>query len=283
MDQRHSQHADATATGRLGIEEFIIGLFCRVDAAMIGVQRDPRASLYPSELVTLGILYVIKGDRQRAFYRWLDPDWRPWFQRLPERTRLFRNFAIHRSWLKRFLADPTLFGIVDTTGIELLSTRRLGRSVKQIAKRGFCAGRWIAGIKFGLLINAEGQICAWDADTANVYDADGFGHLAAAYQGQMIVLADSTFHRGTSEDFRRRPDPADRDPPNLKICPRGQWNCRRLVETVISMLFGVWSLRRVSERAWPSLKAHLGFVAAAFNLLTSWDGPTELAIARFSL
>ena len=258
-------------------EDFITELFCRVDTAMADVSKHPQAALWPSEVVTLGILFALKGKTERAFYRWAWRDLRALFPRLPERTRLFRLFAAHRDWSDRFLAEPTFFGVADSFGIELLATRRLGRSPRQIAKRGFCAGRWIAGVKLGWVINAAGQVCAWDARTANLYDADAFAPLVAAFDGRMIVLADCNFHKSP---FHRSNDP---DPPNLKICPRNVWNERRLIETVGSMLATVCALKRLGERAWPYLKAHLAFVAAAFNVLSTWDGTPKLSIARFSI
>jgi len=258
-------------------EDFIIELFCRIDKAMMDVRKHSQAALWPSEVVTLAVLFVLKGKSERAFYRWAKRDLRQLFPKLPERTRLFRLFAAHRDWANRFLACPTFFGVADTFGIELLQTRRLGRSPQQIARRGFCAGRWIAGVKLGWVINALGQVCAWDAKGANVYDADGFAHLIDTFRDQMIVLADSNFHKSP---FHRKNDP---DPPNLKVCPRNAWNHRRLIETVLSMLQAVCSLKRLGERAWPYLKAHLAFTAAAFNLLTQWDGAPKLSIARFSL
>jgi len=55
--------------------------------------------LYPSELVTIGLLYALKGCGDRAFYRGLIGGYRPLFRRLPERTRLFRaltaRFTLH--------------------------------------------------------------------------------------------------------------------------------------------------------------------------------------------
>ena len=52
-------------------EDFIIELFCRVDDAMKGTQKHSQSNLYPSEIVTLGILFALKGVGNRAFYRWL--------------------------------------------------------------------------------------------------------------------------------------------------------------------------------------------------------------------
>jgi hypothetical protein len=194
------------------------------------------------------------------------------FPRLPDRTRLFRLF---RSWCQRFLAGPTLFGVADSFGVEILNTLRLGRS----ARRGKCGRRWIAGVKLGVVCNSRGEVCAWDADLAMAYDADAFGHLIERYEGRMIVPADCNFHKSP---FHRKDDP---DPPNLKVCPRGRWEQRRRVETVLPVLGGAaCALKRVTERCWANLMAHLGAAVAAFNLLVGWfpDQP-QLAVARFSL
>lgn len=272
----------------MSTEDFVTGLFYRADTAMSGVPKHPQAQLWPGEVVTLAILYALKGRGQRAFYRWADRDLRPLFPNLPERTRLFRLFAVHRGWANRFLAEPTtLFGVADSFGVEMINTLRLGRSRRQIGRRGFCARRWVAGVKLGLVLNAHGQVCAWDADVAGAYDADAFGHLVARFAGRMIVLADSNFHK--SPFHRRRDYARDPDPPNLKLCPRGRWGERKLVETVLSMISGgtgsgVCALKKVTGRCWANLMAHLGAALAAFNVLVGWDGgEPSLAVARFSL
>jgi hypothetical protein len=267
-------------------EDFIIALFCRVDTALAGVPKHPQAQLWPGELTTLAVLYALKGRGERAFYRWADRDLRPLFPNLPERTRLFRLFAKHREWTNRFLAQPTFFGVADSFGVEMINTLRLGRSYRQIARRGKCARRWIAGMKLGLVCNSHGEICAWDMDMAMAYDADAFGHLINRFSDQMIVLADSNFHKSP---FHRENYAQDPDPPNLKLCPRGQWEERKLIETVLSMISGgngsgVCALKRVTERCWANLMAHLGAAVAAFNLLVDWNPATpQLAVARFSL
>jgi hypothetical protein len=262
---------------RTCMEDFIIDLFCRIDLAMLDVQKHPQAMLWPSETVTLAMLFVLKHHSERAFYRWARRELIELFPHLPERTRLFRLFATHRDWSDRFLGEATFFGIADSFGIELLRTRRLGRSPKQIAMRGFCAGRWIAGVKLGWVINSSGEVCAWDVTTANLYDADAFSHLIWSYQDQMIVLADCNFHKSP---YHRKGDP---DPPNLKICPRGLWNTRRLIETELSMAQALCSLKNLTERAWQYIRAHLGFATALFNVLLKWDGHPELSLARFSI
>lgn len=39
---------------------------------------------------------------------------------MPERTRLFRLFNSHRELTERFMADPSMMGLFDTFGIELI-------------------------------------------------------------------------------------------------------------------------------------------------------------------
>ena len=51
--------------------DFITQLFCRVDDKMQDVPKHSQASLHPSEVVTLALLFAIKGVGTRAFYRWI--------------------------------------------------------------------------------------------------------------------------------------------------------------------------------------------------------------------
>jgi hypothetical protein len=132
--------------------DFITELFCRVDDAMKDIPKHSQAHLCPSELVTLGLLLALKGRGGRAFYRWADRDLRPLFPNLPERTRLFRLLATHRDWTRRFLAEPTLLGVADSYGIELIHPRREGRTQGQIGKKGKSNLRWIVGAKVCLIL-----------------------------------------------------------------------------------------------------------------------------------
>ena len=115
--------------------DFITDLFCRVDDRMRDVRKHAQAVLWPSETVTLGLLHALKGVGNRAFYRWLARDYRALFPHLPERTRLFRLLKTHQAWTARFLAQPTLLGVVDSFGIELIHPIREGRSPRPIGWR----------------------------------------------------------------------------------------------------------------------------------------------------
>src|SRR5258708_28385539 len=97
--------------------EFITALFYEVDEQLHAIPKHPEAHLWPSEVVTLGLLHALKGGGNRAFYRWLTRDYRPLFPLLPERTRLFRLFTTHHDWTHVFLARPTVLGGSDTSGL----------------------------------------------------------------------------------------------------------------------------------------------------------------------
>ena len=151
-------------------EDFISELFYRVDEAMTDIPKHPLANLWPSEIVTLGLLFALKGVGNRAFYRWLNRDWRKLFPALPERTRLFRLLATHRTWTDEFLATPSVLGVVDSYGIELLHPMREGRSRQQIGRKGKSNHRWIVGGKLCVLLNQLGLVVGWDCAGANAPD-----------------------------------------------------------------------------------------------------------------
>jgi len=48
-------------------EDIIIHIFYLVDEDLKEVRRVPQTHLYPSEIVTIGILFALKGGHFRAF------------------------------------------------------------------------------------------------------------------------------------------------------------------------------------------------------------------------
>ena len=216
-----------------------------------------------------------RQKRTRFFIAGLVRDCLSLFPNLPERTRLFRLLSCHRIWADRFLAEPTLLGVCDSFGVELIHPKREGRSDRQIGKKGLSNHRWIVGVKWCPLINSRGQIVDWDAETANVYDGDFQDRLLCDHaEGEkgMGVLVDSNFHKSEKRGG---------DLPNLKVCKRGENNLRMLVETLFSQVTGVFSMKKITERAWDYVEAHLGFAAAAYNLLISWGWQSYHGRGRF--
>jgi hypothetical protein len=102
--------------------------------------------------------------------------------------------------------------------------------------------------------------------------------LIRQFDERMIILSDMAFHA------------AEGDPPNLKLCRRGAWQDRMLVETVLSMLTLVSHFKKVMHRGWASFHARLAFTMAAFKVLVQWhgfqphgSGCVPLSMAEFSL
>lgn len=238
-------------------EEFIIELFCRVDDAMLSIGKAGQAHLYPSEIVTIGLLFALKGVGNRAFYRWCERDYNHLFPRLPEHTRLFRLFNEHRHWTDTLLVAPSLIGLIDTYGIELIHPRREGRSERQIGRKGKSNWRWIVGCKLCLLLNHLGLVVGWACDTANVYDGTptAFQKLVDDVAAdRMLVFSDVGFDKNGWH------------PTNLKVCKRGEWNSRMLIETVFSMLTTICHFKKVGHRAWAYFESRLAYTVALFNL-----------------
>ena len=92
------------------------------------------------------------------------------------------------------------------------------------------------------LVNQYGLIVAWDYAAANAPDT-AFRDLVADFQDEMVILTDSAFHAASG------------DPPNQKVCKRGTWNVRMVIETVLSMLKTVCRLKKASQRTWAGVRA----------------------------
>ena len=261
----------------MNTESILIGVFCRIDDRLGSLPKEPLALLHPSEIVTLGLLFAVKGQKGRAFYRWISRDWRHLFRYLPERTRLFRVFTAYWQLTDQLLAAPSIFGVVDSFGIELIHPFREHRSNGQIGRKSLSNHRWIVGAKLCVVLNHLGLPISWECGGAPLPD-QAFHALMADFDGEMLILGDSGFHA------------AHGDPDNLLICQRGERNYRMVVETFFSLLQGVLSAKRLAHRSWDGIAAHIAYALAVMTLLVQWDGLAgdadgfvRLSIAAFSL
>ncbi len=105
-----------------------------------------------------------------------------------------------------------------------------------------------------------------------------FHPLIECFDGQTIVLADLGFRDAKGV------------PANLKLCPKGTWNERMVVETSLSMVTTVCSLKYMRHRLSAYIEARLASVTAMFNVLLRLfhklhpeDDRFQMSIAEFSL
>ena len=98
------------------------------------------------------------------------------------------------------------------------------------------------------------------------------------HRDETIILADWGFRS------------ADGVPENCKLCPKGTWNERMLVETALSLVTVICGLKQLHHRAARYIQARLAAVGAMFNVLLAlfhtihpdadrW----QISIAEFSL
>lgn len=251
------------------MEDIIIHLFCSIDNELGDVKKHPDAHLYPSEVVTIGVIYALKGNGYRAFYRWLDANWRHLFPKLPDITRVLRLLAHHCHLARRFLKQPSLFTVMDSFGIELIHPIREGRSQQQLGAKGKSNHRWIVGIKYCLLINDVGEAVGWGWNTANVHDQT-FRPIAIGLKDDTITLTDQGFvQKGVPQE-------------NIKLCRRGSWNERMVIETVFSLFTTLFHSKKISQRAQQYIGARLSYLTALLNILLDMTGG-KLAFTDFTL
>ena len=257
-------------------EDIIVHIFWYVDDRMRDVKKVAQADLYPSEVVTIGILFALKGGHFRAFCRWLRRDYAALFGGLPDRTALLRQLRAQQYQADRLLADPSVLNVIDSFPIELLFPIREGRSKRQLGKKSKDKGRWSIGIKLCWILNRLGQVVGWHFLTMNRPDQD-FLSLVDLLNEDGIVLSDLGFRC------------KDGIPDHLKLCVKGTWNDRMSIETTFSLLTVICQAKKMFHRTAAHLEARLAYTAAMFNVLIGLDRllhsdhAFKLSIAEFSL
>jgi hypothetical protein len=254
MELQHHIKEDSMST-----EDILLRVFEIVDPALVDVKKRSDAHLYPSEIVTIGLMFALKGGKYRPFYRWLCDNLGKWFPNMPEQSRLLRLLRDYSHYTDRFLKQPSFFTIIDTYGIELIHPRREGRSPNQLGKKGKSNGRWIVGIKLAWLVNNLGEVVDWSWDTANEPD-NLFRETATHYNEETITLSDL--------GFRKQDTPQE----NLKYCEKGTWNERYQIETDFSFIEGTCHSKKLYHREEKHLEGRLGHMAALLNVLLTITG-----------
>lgn len=176
-----------------------------------------------------------------------------------------------------FLAKPSLLGIINSCGMELIQPIRKVRNPKAWIESGVSNHRWIVGSKLCLAINHLRQIIGWAWAPANAHDS-WFHPLTEFFKDHSVILADTRLHAKAG------------NPANLKLCRRGEWDGRMLVETVYSMLTVVCHTKKMRHGVAEYFLVHLALMVASFNTLIEWfglspedDGFVPFSIAEFNL
>jgi len=89
-----------------------------------------------------------------------------------------------------------------------------------LVKIGISNHCWIVDWKVCFVTNKFGLICGFEVLTTNVYDAKS-RPLIERFKDEMIVFVDSSFYLKDGKN-----------PKNMKVCRRGKWNERVVIETV---------------------------------------------------
>ena len=87
-----------------------------------------------------------------------------------------------------------------------------------------------------------------------------------------VKVARTVLNGEREETYRKATRLALTQLESVKLCQRGEWEDRMLVETVLSMLTLVCHLKKVMHRGWAYFQARLAFTMAAFNVLVQWHG-----------
>ncbi len=242
----------------LSIVDLALVMFVGVDDAL-EAQDHQQAKLSVSELVTIGLLFSLKGGSFRRFYHWLVANLGDCFPKLPERSRLQRRLLKQQGLVMHFLAEPSLFCVADSYAVELRHPIREFQKPKgsRIGAKGKSNKRWIHGMKMLVLLNDHDQIVSFDWATANTSDKH-FNSLLRHYDQQAIILVDLGFR--------------DKDgvPECLKLCQHKTWGERMGIERLFSQITRFFAAKKRNHRTETGFTAWWAYLIIAINLIAAF-------------
>lgn len=246
----------------LQTNDIILSIFLKVSDSLKDMDfKHPQAKLYLSEIVTIGILWVLKGIPFRRFYRWLKRE--KYIPNLPERSRMSRLLSTHHSVCNKFLDSPTFFNILDSYGIELIHPvreRQYKKKYHPLAKKGVSNYRWIVGRKLAVSLNGNLKITKYDENTANVFD-NTFNE----------TFTDDSFINLTDKGFVKR----NNTPANFKICKRGSWNERMCIERLFSLWTRICNLKHSLHRTLKGFQTKMAYTVALTNVIVNLNNQLQ--------
>ena len=195
------------------IEEFIISVFCLVEAGleevMGGVKLRTRGfapRLSDSEVLTLEIVGEFLGyEGDAAIWEYFKRHWATWFPGLGDRSTFIRQAAnlwrvkqlLHERLVAKLGARTADGPIIDGFPIQVCKLARAPDSqvLKAAADYGYCAAKdeYYYGLKANLLLDLRGVVVGITLTAANVDERDSADDLLQAIEG--LVLGDKGYIR----------------------------------------------------------------------------------------
>lgn len=263
-----------TTINMLHEDNIIFKLFCSVQAKLKDNDfKHSQGKLWLSEIITIGTLFALKGGSFRQFYTWLE---RRNLFTLPTRSRLSQLLITHSERCNEFLSDPTILNVMDSLGIEVIHPIRENRSLQSqvVSSKGKSNHRWIVGRKLNIAINGNLEIIGYadekDNECDNIFD-DQFSKIEG------IMLTDNNY---------RRSEKNGGTPENIKICPRGEWNDRMIIETLNSLWVRICKIKKCFHRTVEGFKARMRYLVALTNIILNLNeglGFKRLSMVQWAL
>lgn len=256
------------------IEEFIITVYCLVDAEFKNVTKDftlrsrgfePKLS--DSEVITMDIVGEFLGkDKDASIWRYFKAHWQEWFPHLGSRVNYAKQSAnlwrvkqgIQAAFARQSGALSDQLHMADGLPMPVCHFKRSKFSAvfKGEADYGYCASKdeTYYGFKGNLVISSEGIITGITVASANIDEreslwdiVDNIGGLLIAdkgligedYQAQIRALTNVNLQTPTRSNMA---DARGKD------CNRWLTSTRRLVETVIGQLSEQFNIEKVRAR-----------------------------------
>lgn len=270
----------------MDLEEVIIGLYLRLEAAYRGIvgnrrlrERGPAPGLSDVEVLTIEVFAEWQGQHEeKGMYRYIRAHWLEWFPRLPSYQN-FRRQCANLRWLKQRLIE-TLWPVADVhviDGVPLplcqFARARQCKRLRADAAYGYCAAKKMTfwGLKGYPLLRLDGVICAFWTLPGNLDERTVLEHLVGRVKG--LLLGDKGFQLKPIQQQELQAHglgllvPARKNmAPTMPQATENQFkNLRRRIETAIGQLCERYDLNRIKARA------SLAFFAAIFRKILAYN------------
>jgi hypothetical protein len=260
-------------------------------------RRGQQPALSRSEVVTLALLSQLECfPSERAFYRFVDAQWRHLFPRLPDRSQLNRAIraqhdalvALGRACARCLDALTAPYEVLDTTVVAVRSAKRRGvGTMPEVGAIGYSTrSGWVNGIRLLAAVTPDAAITGWGIAPANAGEramadvvlaerATPVQTLPSAGRAASgLYLADTGFggraarqrwlEWGADVLASPQPDSGERWSVAMRAVHTSK---RQIVETVFGRLKKTFRLERDRPRTLDGLLARIAAKVAGSNLL----------------